>query len=328
MSEAFPRGRFAWHELMTTDTAAAVSFYSQVVGWGTMAWDQDPSYILWTMRGEPEGGLMILPEEAKQQGAPPNWLPYVAVPDAAATVRQATGLGATALADVNEVPTVGRFAVLQDPQQAVFAVLQPAGDVPGHDGEPKRGEFSWHELATTDWKAAFAFYNALFGWEKTDSMDMGPMGVYQMFGRRGRTLGGMYNKPPDMPAPPHWLCYAVVPSADAAAAKAKSLGGQVLNGPMDVPGGSGDRVAQCMDPQGAAFAVHSAAVVAVPEPVAAPAARRPEARVAKPAATAPAKQPATKATKRPAKRAKAKKVVKRATKARRKAKKTARKKRR
>ena len=60
---------------------------------------------------------------------------------------------------------------------------------------------------------------------------------------------------PRSPPPPHWLLYAKVPDVEAAAETVKSLGGQVLNGPMDVPGG--DRVVQCMDPQGAAFALHS-----------------------------------------------------------------------
>jgi len=65
----------------------------------------------------------------------------------------------------------------------------------------------------------------------------------------------MFNRPPGVQAPPNWLQYIRVDSADAAAERVKASGGQILNGPMEVPGG--DRIAQCMDPQGAAFAVHS-----------------------------------------------------------------------
>jgi predicted enzyme related to lactoylglutathione lyase len=65
----------------------------------------------------------------------------------------------------------------------------------------------------------------------------------------------MFTKPADMPMPPNWLYYIRVPNADEAVERVKALGGQVLNGPMDVPGG--DRIAQCLDPQGAAFAVHA-----------------------------------------------------------------------
>ncbi len=264
MSEPFPRGRFVWHDLMTTDTEAAVAFYTKIAGWGTMAWDQDPSYTMWTNEGTPIGGLMVLPEEARQMGAPPHWLAYVAVPDVDASIAQAKGRNGKVYVEPKTIPTVGRFAVLADHHGALFAVFSPEHEVPGHDGEPKPGEFSWHELATTNWESAWNFYQALFGWEKTEAMDMGPAGVYQMFGRAGRTIGGMYNKPPEMPAPPHWLCYAMVKSADRAADLVNAHGGQIVNGPMDIPGGG--RIVQSIDPQGAAFALHSAAVAAAAAP--------------------------------------------------------------
>jgi len=154
-----------------------------------------------------------------------------------------------------DIPEVGRFAVISDPQGAAIAIFTPKGDAPGHDGMPNVGEFSWHELTTTDHERAYAFYQKLFGWDQTDAVDMGDAGVYQMYGRGGVPLGGMWTKPADLPMPPNWLYYIRVPNADEAAERVKALGGQVLNGPMDVPGG--DRIAQCMDPQGAAFAVHS-----------------------------------------------------------------------
>ena len=118
------------------------------------------------------------------------------------------------------------------------------------------GQFSWHELYTTDSEAAFEFYSEIFGWKKTDAMDMGEQGIYQMYGRPGETfpLGGIYNKPPEMPAPPHWLLYIQVSNLEAALETVKARGGQLLSGPGDVPGG---QVAQCMDPQGCAFALYS-----------------------------------------------------------------------
>ena len=258
MPETFPRGRFVWHELLTTAPDAAVRFYGTVVGWGVEPYPNAPDYRVWTMRGTSMGGLMRLPEEARRMGAPPNWLTYVAVPDVDTTLRQAQGLGARVVVQPREIPSVGRFATLADPAGASFAVFRPAGDQMGSD-EPTPGDFSWHELATNDWRSAWEFYRALFGWEKADAMDMGPAGTYQMFRRVGhpRILGGLYNKPPEMPAPPHWLSYVQVPGADAAAETVTKLGGKVVNGPMEVPGG--DRIAMCIDPQGAAFAVHSVA---------------------------------------------------------------------
>lgn len=118
--------------------------------------------------------------------------------------------------------------------------------------EPKA--FSWHELATTDHLAALRFYADLFGWSKLSEADMGPIGIYVLFGRGERQYGGMYSKPAEMPAPPHWLLYVRVASLDAALTRVRDGGGQMLNGPMEVPGG--DRIAQCVDPQGAAFALH------------------------------------------------------------------------
>jgi hypothetical protein len=119
---------------------------------------------------------------------------------------------------------------------------------------PVPGGWSWHELATTDREGAFKFYSALFGWVKTGDMDMGEAGIYQMYGLGEIPMGGIYNKTHEMPVS-NWLPYAMVPNADDAAATAKKQGGTILVGPMEVPGG--DRIAMMLDPQGAAFAVHS-----------------------------------------------------------------------
>ena len=79
-------------------------------------------------------------------------------------------------------------------------------------------------------------------------MDMGPVGQYQMFGRNGVELGGMYNKPAEMPGPPAWTHYMMVDDIQRAADAAKAGGGQIINGPMEVPGG--DWIFQALDPAG------------------------------------------------------------------------------
>lgn len=260
MSDDFPRGRFVWYELMTTDPEGAQAFYQDLVGWGTETGEiGGQTYTMWTNGGTPLGGVMRLPDEAQEQGAPSHWIPYVAVPDVDATVDRAKELGATVYVAPMDIAEVGRMAVLADPQCAIFAVYRSAsGEQGGHDGEAQVGEFSWHELATTDHEEAYGFYRELFGWQKTEAMDMGPAGTYQMYGRvEDRSLGGIFNKPAEMPGPPAWLLYVRVPDVDQAAEKVKALGGQILNGPMDVP--DGDRVVQCLDPQGGAFALHSTA---------------------------------------------------------------------
>lgn len=256
MSEV-PRGRFCWYELMTTDPDAATGFYGAVTGWGTALWEGGGNpYTMWTNGDRSFGGVMDLPPEAAAAGAPPHWLAYVSTPDVKATTDRATSAGAAILHGPMEIPEVGTITILQDPQGAVFAAYQPAGDAPGHDGPPAPGEFSWHELATDDWESAWSFYSGLFGWRKDTAMDMGGMGTYQIFNNGAHPVGAMFNRPPEIPAS-CWCLYVSVPDLDAALARVTEHGGQVINGPMDVPGG--DRIAQCLDPQGAMFALHAIA---------------------------------------------------------------------
>lgn len=254
-----PWGRFLWYECMTDDKDAAVAFYTKIIGWGTTEWDNDMGpYTMWTKGETPVGGVMVLPDEARQAGARPHWVAYISTPDTDVTVTQVQDLGGEVVMAPMSIPTVGRMAIMKDPLGAMFACYTPETAPEGIDNPPDKGDFSWHELMTTDWEAALDFYSAVFRWEKKDALDMGEMGTYQMYGNPGvdMPLGGMFNKPADVPVS-NWLLYTMVGSVDQAAEKAKALGGTVLNGPMDVPGGSGDRIVQCMDDQGAAFALHS-----------------------------------------------------------------------
>ena len=251
MNDASSRGKFVWYDLMNVDPKRAVPFYTSVLGWGTQAYE-GMGYTMWTANGTPIGGI--------GQGQPsggPHWLAYIFVEDVDAAVQQVQSLGGRTHVPAKDIPTVGRYAVVADPHGAVFAVFTPAdgGSGSGAESDPKMGEFSWHELMTTDYAKGFAFYQTLFGWEKIAEHDMGPLGIYLIFGRGGRQLGGMFTTPPDVQMPPNWMQYVRVESADTAAERVTANGGQVLNGPMDVPGG--DRIAQCTDPQGAAFAVHA-----------------------------------------------------------------------
>jgi predicted enzyme related to lactoylglutathione lyase len=256
MSGESNRGRFVWFDLMTPDPEAAKAFYTAVAGWGTQVWEE-MSYTMWTAGEAPIGGSMKLPDDDVAAGAKPHWLGYVAVPSVEATTARAQELGAKVMVPPTDIPTVGRYSVIADPQGAVIAIYTHAGT--GQELPPGMlpvGNFTWHELATTDPEAAWSFYSDLFGWEKTSAMDMGPMGVYQMFGPggSGMPMGGLFPKPPQMEGPPAWLHYARVPDVNAAVEATGKNGGQVINGPMEVPGG--DMIAQIVDPQGAMFAVH------------------------------------------------------------------------
>jgi hypothetical protein len=251
MSNAEVLGRFVWHELLTNDTAGAAAFYPKVVPWRT-APSSMPGYTIW-MAGQTQiGGLMALPAEAGS--TPPHWLVYIGTPNVDATCTQAAGLGARVVKPPADIPNVGRFAVLSDPQGATFALFTPGGGPPP-GAQPAQGGFSWHELATTDVAGALRFYGQLFGWSKGPGHDMGTMGIYQLFQHAGTQVGGMCNVQGPSTAP-SWLSYVHVADSTRAVAAAKSSGGRLLHGPMEVPGGSW--IAMMMDPQGGAFAVQEA----------------------------------------------------------------------
>jgi uncharacterized protein len=285
------RGKFVWHELMTPDPKAAAAFYGKVVGWQPQPYERDPNYTLLNYGGRPMGGIL-------GHEAPRLWLTYIATPNVDSTAREAVQLGGTVVKPAADIPEIGRFAILTDPQGAMFVAFTPKQS-PGGDNKPGLGDFSWHELMTTDWSSAWNFYQKLFGWQKTESMEMGPGSTYQMFGTGGGSVGGMFNKPAQMQGPPQWLPYAVVKDSKATAKTIATAGGKVINGPMEVPGG--DWITQGIDPQGVMFAVHSRKTVARPEP----AARTPAAGAAKRA------KPARRSAKPPRKPAKAAKAARR-----------------
>ncbi len=250
-------GRLVWYELLTSDPKAATAFYTEVIGWKTQPFGSDGSYTMWVGSQGPLGGVTRMPEQAAKMGASPYWQANVMVQNVDESIAKVKQLGGTVY-HVETVPSVGKLAVIADPQGAVLALFQPESDMAPHD-ITKDGEFSWHELYTTDYKAGFSFYNQVVGWEQLGSFDMGPMGTYLLWGREGKQLGGMMTMPPNMktpdgrPIPPNWMYYVTTSDLDAALARAKAKGATVLNGPMEVPGGQ--RIVQLMDPQGAAFAI-------------------------------------------------------------------------
>jgi predicted enzyme related to lactoylglutathione lyase len=246
---------FVWYEHLTKDVQRAIAFYSDVVGWKTQPFGEGGDYTMWVGSQGPLGGVMRLPDEAAKMGAPAHWISHVQVEDVDSTAALTRKLGGKVWKEPTDIPTVGRFAVIADPQGAAIAIFKPNGPMTLHDPS-KDGEFCWSELLTSDSAAAFKFYSEIFGWKILEDMDMGPMGTYRIFGLGERRLGGMMTTPKDARMPPAWLYYTSTSDLDAAIGRATKKGGKVMNGPMDVPGGG--RIAQLMDDQGAAFALHQA----------------------------------------------------------------------
>ncbi|HEY4304839.1 MAG TPA: VOC family protein [Gemmatimonadaceae bacterium] len=250
------QGRFVWHDLATTDVEGARTFYSALAPWTTKPWDDDGEYILWEKEGTPVGGVTHLADATDRTSSPPSWLPSVFVYDVDDCVRHVPQLGGKVLMQPREIPHIGCWAIIAGPDGAAISIYEPSSkSPPGNDGVPKVGEFAWHELSSNNCEQSLQFYARLFGWEKIREHDMGENGTYVVFGQKGKALGGMFTRR-DETAGSNWTSYVEVPSVQAAMETVKSLGGQVMYGPHEVPGGSW--IAMCADPQGAKFAITSA----------------------------------------------------------------------
>lgn len=250
-------GSFVWYELMTDDPKAAEAFYAKVVGWSLVdSGHPDMRYTLARVGEHRVAGIMEIPAEVRQHGGKPGWIGYVAVADVDAKAEAVMRAGGTIHRPPADIPSIGRFAVVADPQGAKFVLFRGDGTPPPAPAPGTAGHFGWHELYAHDWPSSFSFYETLFGWRKGESIDIGPMGVYQLFHARnapldGMATGGMMNLPG--PPAPSWLYYVNVEEIDAATERLRQAGGAIMNGPMEVPGGMW--VVQASDPQGAQFAI-------------------------------------------------------------------------
>ena len=253
--------KFFWYELMTKDPEAAQAFYGHVVDWSFAPMEGgDQPYTIISAGERPVGGVFTLNDEMCEGGARPGWLGYIHVADVDAKAAEVVAAGGSVQLSPFDVPDVGRIAMVTDPGAAAFYLMAPKpaegqGDLPPI-APTMAGAFSWHELyAGQGQAAAFDFYSKLFGWESMMEMDMGPMGIYRLFGADSVQLGGMMDKPAQLLCSA-WGFYTTVDGIDAAVARLTDKGGQVLMGPHEVPGGSW--IVQCLDPEGAAFALTSA----------------------------------------------------------------------
>lgn len=251
---ADPHGSFIWYELLTTDLEAAAAFYGTVLGWNVQPSGQ-PGIDYRFFRAGTTGiaGFMKLPEKATSSGVPSTWLGYIGVDDVDSAVASIVAKGGVVHMPAQNIPGIGRFAMLSDPQGVSFYVMRGESDQPSTSFAPNLpGHAGWHELHAKNAQAAFSFYAEQFQWTQVDALDMGPMGTYRVFARStGDAIGGMMDSP-NFPRP-SWLYYFNVDDIDAAHERLTGHGGKVLHGPAQVPGGG--FIIQALDPQGALFAI-------------------------------------------------------------------------
>jgi len=151
-----------------------------------------------------------------------------------------------------DVMEAGRMAIFADAGGAVLGLWQPGQHI-GAQVANEPGTYCWSELITTDVAGAKEFYRAVFGWGQSQDTAEGP-GGYVEWQLAGKSIGGMMEKMPEMPAemPNLWGVYFAVSDTDAVVAHAVSIGATKIMDPMDIEPG---RFATLADPLGAMFNV-------------------------------------------------------------------------
>jgi uncharacterized protein len=240
-------GKFVWFEHVSADIAQARKFYDVLFNWHTESMPMgDQRYHMIHNGAEGIGGY-----RSATAGATPHWMAYLSAADVDASYAAALAAGARSLMPPTDHGAVGRGATLADPTGAVFSLWKSAqGDRPDPATTPS-GDWVWNELWTSDDTRALAFYERVFGYTH-DSMDMGPQGTYYLLKKDGVMRAGLMRST-EPKATPMWLPYVAVDDCDRSAAKAKTLGAQVVHGPQDIPGVG--RFAILVDPLGAAIAI-------------------------------------------------------------------------
>ncbi len=252
MSDEILCGIPVWHELVTKETDKAKAFYTALFGWDTQSWPmgEGKEYTMFAMG---EKSICGINDQNGPEGVPAHWITYFSVADADAAVAANAEAGGETLMPPMDIPDVGRFAVVKDPQGAVWCPFKYGNDPVLPDfAQLKAGDFIWEELLTSDPEAAAAHYAKVLGYD-VEAVDMGEIGKYRVMKVAETGLAGIMAMPPGVEAPPHWLPYIKSDDVDASLAKALELGGKTLMPPMDIAGVG--RVCVLADPLGAAIAV-------------------------------------------------------------------------
>ncbi len=248
-------GTFNWFELATTDQEGAKKFYAKLFGYepNDNPIGEGEVYTILKLAGRDAAALFKMTEKNYPAGTPSHWMPYVAVESADASTEKVKAAGGKVMMGPFDVMEHGRMSVCMDPIGAAFCIWQ-AKQHPGVGVVGEHGAFAWCQLNAppADRDKAKRFYADVFGWtHRDDAMPTGD--AYTTFLGPDGPRGGMMPMPAGVGAPAHWLLYFAANDVDAAATKAKEMGGQVMVPGTDIPGMG--RFAVLADPQGAFFAV-------------------------------------------------------------------------
>jgi predicted enzyme related to lactoylglutathione lyase len=259
-----------WVDTSQPDPTASLDFYRGLFGWefeNVMPEGSEGDYFMGRIRGGDVAAVGSNPE-----GAPPMamWNTYIWVDSADETAAKVRDAGGRVVMEPFDVMDAGRMAVLADPEGAVFNVWE-AKESKGAQIVNEHGSLNFNGLATRDPEAAKVFYGTVFGWKTLDlgfgsmwtlpgygdHLEEGTPGLREQMAQMDAPEGfidvvAAINPiaDEDSDTPPHWNVTFAVDDAEATAAKAKELGGEVIAGPFDAPW---TRLAVIKDPQGATF---------------------------------------------------------------------------
>jgi uncharacterized protein len=260
-----------WVDTSQPDPEGAVAFYAGLFGWDfrdAMPPGSPGKYFIARLRGGDVAAVGSQPE-----GAPPAaaWNTYIWVESADATASKVLDAGGSIVTEPFDVGDAGRMAVCTDPEGAAFCVWQ-AKEHKGARIVNEPGSLNFNGLNTRDAQAARSFYGAVFGWETLglgggaqmwrlpgygDFLEQSDPGLRKRMAESGAPEGfedvvaainPIADDQADVPA--HWSVTFAVEDADATAARAAELGGQVVVPPFDAPW---VRMTVIADPQGATF---------------------------------------------------------------------------
>ncbi len=248
-------GTFCWFELATTDQAAAKQFYQSLFAWDVQDSPIGPAqvYSTFKLHGRDVAAAYTLRPEQRAGGVPTAWLPYIRVDALDEVTTAAAGAGARLVMSPLDVMDLGRMSIVQDPTGATFAMWEPRrSQGTGLAGEP--GTVVWADLITPDQQRASAFYRELFRWKMVEGKSMvdAKPGNYAHIVNGTAFIGGIPPVHGDG-VPARWMMYFAVSDCLAAIAKATSLGGRLVSGPVKIEGTR--QFAGLADPQGAVFAI-------------------------------------------------------------------------
>jgi len=242
-------GRFVWRDLMTRDVGAAKRFYTELFGWRFEDTKRNGrAYALARLGSEPVAGIV---DVSAIPDAAPQWISFMTVEDVDQKVALVTAKGGQVLLAPRDVATIGRAAVVADPQGAPLGLATLRREV-ADPLSPTPSAFFWQEYLARDASQAIDFYKQLAGYESSISDTR--LGLEYHILKRARSRAGLFQLPATVTGVlPNWLPYVLVADPAALAARVPGLGGSVLVPPS--PERRNGSLAVVADPGGAPLAL-------------------------------------------------------------------------